>query len=255
MIDLTSDKIRTDIIRRKFKSKTVFRDLNITKSDYKERLQKYLIELSDGYYYAKTVNEKELCNEIVGRYLCRKISLQTTTLELLLDQKTLKLITPNYKKKSKVYVTPEDDINMVCSKELRVDKLFSLSDNYQEEQLKLIAIDMMMEQTDRYSFNMEEIFEGHIKHLAPIIDFAMSFDFSNKYHNPYVNIPKNVVSIDRFLNIFPNAYDYICSMFSTDTEELIHYIEENYPIKVSKSTEESYQEIIANNKLILSKIK
>ena len=58
----------------------------------------YLIELSDGYYYAKKKDEVKICNEIVGRYLCNKLGLETTSLDLLLDRDKLKMVTPNYRK-------------------------------------------------------------------------------------------------------------------------------------------------------------
>lgn len=258
MIDLTSDKIRTDIVRKNFYflDDSFYRKLNITRNFYEKYLGRYnyLIELRDGYYYTKEIAEGKLCNEIVGRYLCNKISLETTSLELLLDLDDLKIVTPNYRKEDKIYIRPEDDKKVIYSSGLNVEKLFLLDERYQEEQFKLIAIDMMMEQTDRYGCNMEEIIEGLKKHLAPVIDFSLSFDFFTKYHNPYVNIPKTVKSLDRFLDIFPEAYPYFSSIFQTDAKELIDYIEENYPIKMELIIEEKYKEVTDKNQKILRKL-
>ena len=60
-----------------------------------------------------------------------------------------------------MYVRPEDDKKIIYSSGLNVEKLFSLDKEYQEEQFKLIAVDMMMEQTDRYGYNMEEVIEDN----------------------------------------------------------------------------------------------
>ena len=165
MVDLANVMIRTDIVRKNFYylDDSFYRKLNITRDFYEKYLGRYnyLIELKDGYYYTKSIIERKLCNEIVGRYLCHKVELETTPLELLLDLDDLKMVTPNYKKENKMYVRPEDDKKIIYSSGLNVEKLFSLDKEYQEEQFKLIAVDMMMEQTDRYGYNMEEVIEDN----------------------------------------------------------------------------------------------
>ena len=258
MVDLANAMIRTDIVRKDFYhlDESFFRKLSITRDFYLKYLEKfnYLIELKDGYYYTKDIKEKTLCNEIVGRYLCYKVDLETTPLELLLDLDDLKMVTPNYKKENKIYVRPEDDKKIIYSSGLNVEKLFSLDKEYQEEQFKLIAVDMMMEQTDRYGYNMEEVIEDNKRHLAPVIDFSYSFDFFTKYHNPYVNVPKTFKDIDRFLNIFPEAYPYFSSIFETDVSELVNYIEDNYPIIIDSKIVKKYKEVTDKNQKILRKL-
>ena len=259
MVDLASDMIRTDIVRKNFYylDDSFYRKLNITRDFYEKYLGRYnyLIELKDGYYYTKDIKEKKLCNEIIGRYLCHKVALETTPLELLLDLDDLKIVTPNYRKEDKVYIRPDDDKKVIYSSSLNVDKLFLLDKEYQKEQFKLIAIDMMMEQTDRYGCNMEEIIENDKKHLAPVIDFSLSFDFFTKYHNPYANIPKTVKSLDKFLDIFSEAYPYFSSIFETDASELVSYIEDNYPIKIESKIVKTYKEVTDKNQKILRKLK
>lgn len=114
---------------------------------------------------------------------------------------------------------------------------------------------MMMEQTDRYGCNMEEVIENDKKNLAPVIDFSLSFDFFTRYHNPYVNIPKTVKSLDKFLDIFPEAYPYFSSIFETDASELVSYIEDSYPIKIESKIVKTYKEITDKNQKILRKLK
>ena len=153
MIDLTSDKIRTDVIRSNFfnEDKLFFEKLNITRKSYTSPLglHIYLRELSDGYYYAKKKDEDKICNEIVGRYLCNKIGLETTDLELLLDDDKLKIVTPNYRKQNLKYQCQKDDADKLFRHQYDIRRLSILPKAYQKEQFKLISIDMMMEQWDR----------------------------------------------------------------------------------------------------------
>ncbi len=259
MIDLTSDKIRTDVVRGKFfnEGDSFFNKLNITKDSYvsPSGINMYLVELSDGYYYAKKVKEEDLCNEIVGRYLCKKIDLETTSLDLLLDKNKLKMVTPNYRKEGLIYQHQKDDIELAFHHQYNINKLKILPKAYQMEQLKLITIDMMMEQTDRCCDNMEEVIENNNIYLAPIIDFVESFDYYyHCYYNPYVSIPKNIENVDRLLNDFPEAYQYFIEIFNTETDELINYIEANYPIRVEDDIKEAYNKVISKNKNLIKSL-
>lgn len=260
MIDLTSDKIRTDVVRRKFfnENETFLKKLNITRKSYASPLglHIYLRELSDGYYYAKKKDEVQICNEIVGRYLCNRIGLETTSLDLLLDGNKLKIVTPNYRKENLKYQCQKDDIELSTHHQYNISKLKILPKAYQKEQLKLITIDMMMEQTDRYGDNMEEVLKNNTLHLAPLIDFGESFDYYYYcYYNPYVSIPKNIENIDRFLNDFPEAYKYFLEIFSIGTEELVNCIEPKYPIKVEDKIKEAYDKVISKNKRLIKSLR
>ena len=114
-----------------------------------------------------------------------------------------------YKKKNVVYKIPIDNIKLMTSHECDVDNLKLFPREYQEEQIKLIALDIMMEQTDRYGENMGEIVRGNSLKLAPLIDFSESFNRrlnpSFFYSNSYVCLPKDIKNIDKFLNDFPEA--------------------------------------------------
>ena len=255
MIDLTSDKIRSDVVKRKFydEDDSFFEELNITREDYLD-INKYLIELSDGYYYAKRVTEFQLCNEIVGRYLGNKLGLDTTSLEILFDKGKVKIVTPNFKKKNVVYKVPIDDIKLMTSHEYNVDNLKLLPREYQEEQLKLIAVDLMMEQTDRYARNMEVYSDiNGNKHLSPIIDFAFAFENINNYSyfNPYIAIEKMPRVLSLFYNKYPEGFPYFKKIFSSCSEELFAYIEDNYPVKVNLEVKDNIRKTIDKNQKIL----
>ena len=262
MIDLTSDKIRRDIVKKDFfdEDETFFRKLNITKERYEKYfgLYNFLIQLSDGYYYTKNIKyEFRLCNEIVGRFLCSRVGLETTPLELLVDKDAIKIVTPNYRKEELTYLYPKDDLDLLYSHNYKINKLNMLPKNYQKEQYKLIALDMMMEQWDRHSHNMEEVIINDEIHLAPIIDFERSFDYTPLYNyfNPYLNLPKDFENISRFLGDFPDAYQCFLDAFSVDIDEIIEYIENNYPIKVDNKIKEIYSHYTSKNQIILKLVR
>ena len=260
MIDLTSDKIRTDVIRSNFfnEDDSFFDKLNITRKSYNGPLglHIYLRELSDGYYYAKRQSEIRICNEIIGRYLCNRIGLETTDLDLLLDENKIKIATPNYRKQNLKYQCQSDDTELF-KHQYDVRRLNILPKSYQKEQCKLISIDMMMKQWDRHSKNMEEVIVGDSLHLTPVIDFENSFSHDPYfvYDNPYVTLPKDFINIDRFLNDFPEAYRCFLEVFDIEVDELISYIESNYPIKVSDEIKERYERTISKNQKILKIIR
>ena len=261
MIDLTSDKIRTDVIRKDFfnEDDSFFEKLNISRKRYDEPLGLHmnLRELSDGYYFVKHATEFQICNEIAGRHLCNKVGLETTALDLLLDDNKLKVAIPNYKDLKLTYQYKTYNFDVYLNHRYYVSDLVILPKAYQKEQYKLISIDMMMEQFYRNGYNMEEVIVNNSIHLSPIIDFARSFDCNPfyDYYNPYVSIPKSVWGIDRFLNDFPKSYQYFIDIFNTSADELIEYIESNYPIKVKDEIKESYGRVISKNQKILKHIK
>ncbi len=261
MIDLNSEKIRKDVIRREFfdEDDSFFEKLNISKNRYAKTtgLHMFLRELSDGYYYVKKQDEDKICNEIVGRYLCNKLHLETTTLEILYDNNEILIATPNYRKPDLQYQYPNNiGIDMILCRGYDALKLSSLSKDYQSELLKLIIIDIMMEQYDRHSSNMEEVIVDGKVHLAPVIDFENSFLYvpMYKYFNPYVSIPKDIVSVYKFLNDYKEAYQYFIEIFDIDSDELIKYIENNYPIKVDSKIKEKYYCFTKKNQMILRRL-
>lgn len=261
MIDLTSDKIRTDVVRKDFfnEDDAFFDKLNISREKYNSPLglHMYLRELSDGYYYTKKVSELELCNEIIGRYLCNRIGLETTDLDLLLDEGKLKIATPNYKIEGLKYNIPKDDVDMLFRHQYDIKKLAILPKAYQHEQYKLITLDTMMEQWNRSGMNMEEVVSSDFIHLTPVIDFEKSFPYDPyfTYDNPYVSLPKDIDNISRFLNDFEESYQYFLELFDIDSSELISYIESNYPIRVTDEVKEKYDVVTSKNKMILKYIK
>ena len=261
MIDLTSDKIRTDIVKMDLsdENEDFFDKLNIDREDYTVPVGYgfYLKKLSDGYYFAKHATEFQICNEIAGRYLCNKVGLETSTLDLLLDDNKLKIAIPNYKNLELTYQYKTYDFDVYLNQRYYVSDLAILPKAYQKEQYKLISIDMMMEQFDRAGENMEEVIVNNSIHLSPIVDFAMSFDCNPfySYYNSYVSIPKNTRGIDRFLNDFPKSYQYFIDVFYTSADDLIEYIESNYPIKVDNEIKEKYKKMVSKNQKILKMIK
>ena len=250
--------IKTDF--SEYTNKDFIERINITKNQYEQLLKRYLVLMKDGYYYEKKLEKEALCNEIIGRYLCNKVNLETTKIEILKEEGSLyDVVTPNYRKSSFSYIEEEDKFEFGLKVSLFNDEYFNfLSNALKKDILKLTALDLMMEQTDRYARNMElSISKSGSIRLAPVIDFENSFSHNPYfvYDNPYVSLLKSDVDIYRFLNDFPNAYQYFLEVFGIDSGELIEYIESNYPIKVKDEIKESYGRVISKNQKILKHIK
>ena len=254
---------RTDIIDRNFNNyskrhiKKILRNkLNISFEEYDELLKDYLVRLSDGYYYSKMIELKEFCCEAIGRYLCRKVNLETTNLEIseILYDKII-IVTPNYRKRNNNYYSLEDNFEFEDVITNYNDWYFEdLDKELQDELLKLIAIDLMMEQTDRYARNMEVYSDiSGNKHLSPIIDFAFAFENINNYSyfNPYIAIEKMPRVLSLFYNKYPEGFPYFKKIFSSCSEELFAYIEDNYPVKVDLEVKDNIRKTIDKNQKIL----
>ncbi len=234
-------------------------NLGITKNDYLNKFKRYIIKIDDQYYFQKRIYNIFLYNELIGRYLRNKINLETTSLDIISkDIITSKIVTSNYRNPRYKYLRVEDHFKEEDNTKMFNDSFFFLLDkSFQEELLKLIAIDLMMEQTDRYARNMEIYIKENSPKLAPIVDFELAF-FGNRnftYFNPYLLINKNVKSLDQFYNKYPNGYKYLEDTFSTTSNELFDYINKEYDLKVNQTVQSSIRGTIRTNEKILKKLK
>ena len=259
----TTYNFRTDIIDRNFNNysrshiKKILRDkLNISLEEYDDTLKDYLVRLSDGYYYSKMIGLKEFCCEAIGRYLCRKVNLDTTKLEIseiLYDE--IIIVTPNYREKNNNYYYLEDNFEFEDVITNYNDWYFEdLDKNLQDELLKLIAVDLMMEQTDRYARNMEVYSDiNGNRHLSPVIDLVYAFENIDNYSyfNPCIAIEKIPRVLSLFYNKYPDGFPYFKEIFNCSGEELYDYIEDNYPVKVDLEIKKDIEKTIDKNQKIL----
>lgn len=235
-------------------------EICITRDEYLRYLEGYIIRMSDGYYFSKDVTLNELCNEIIGRYLCEKINLDTTCLEIWSEEdEYYQILTPNYRKRGYFYTKPDDNFEFGQYIETFDDSIFrQLDKKHQNDLLKLMAVDMMMEQEDRYSRNLEEYIVGNNVRLTPVIDFAIAFsNIKNHYtyFNPYILINKSAKTMDSFLNKYPNGYLYFKNIFDTTCDELFEHIEKEYEIKPSNHVKKYINSTIKRNHKVLEKLK
>ena len=259
----TTYNFRTDILDRDFNNysrshiEKILRDkLNISLEEYDDTLKDYLVRLSDGYYYSKMIGLKEFCCEAIGRYLCRKVNLDTTKLEIseiLYDE--IIIVTPNYREKNNNYYSLEDSFEFEDVITNYNDWYFEdLDKNLQDELLKLIAVDLMMEQTDRYARNMEVYSDiNGNKHLSPVIDFVYAFENIDNYSyfNPCIAIEKIPRVLSLFYNKYPDGFPYFKEIFNCSGEELYDYIGDNYPVMVDLEIKDDIEKTIDKNQKIL----
>lgn len=233
-------------------------ELGFSKWEYLNRFKDYLIEKDSKYYFMKKVSNIYLYNEIIGRYLCNKINLNTT--DLLVERKGIfrnAILTPNYRDKDYAYYRPRDNFEYGMRTRNFNDSYFKdLDTPLKDDVLKLLAVDLMMEQTDRYSRNMEVSILGDERRLAPVIDFELSFNNNSKftYFNPFILINKNIKSLDKFYECYPEGYKYLDTIFKVTAGELIDYINDEYKLKVKRLVKKDIYCTVKRNQNIIRQL-
>ena len=232
-------------------------NIGISKNEYIDYLRDYLIEINGDYFFQKEVSKVDAFNEMIGRYLCNKIYLETTDLKVIKKNIiTYKIITPNYRSNNCIYFKPEDNFEYGEYVEYFNDRYFkNLEDVHKDDLLKLLAVDLMMEQEDRYARNMEQYYNKNIR-LAPIIDFSNSFiDYRGfTYFNPYILIRKDIKSLDMFYNKYPKGYEYFKDIFETGYEELEEFLKNNYGLKLKYSPKTRIVNTVKRNKELIKSL-
>ena len=233
--------------------------LGISKWEYLNLYSDYLIERNGEYYFSKKIDNEFLYNEIIGRYLCSKVNLDTT--DLIVEHKGIfksKILTPNYHDKDYINFRPEDNFEYGMRTRGFDDSYFEcLDESLQQDLFKLIAIDLMMEQVDRYARNMEVFaYDGTLR-LAPIIDFELAFynQRSFTYFNPYILIRKNVRTLDSFYDKYPEGYDYFVKIFETGSNELIYHVKDEYNLETKRLVKKDIRRTVRRNQKILKELK
>ena len=228
-----------------------FNELGVTKWEYINRYKDYIIKQDNEYFFRKRIIDVFLYNEIIGRFLCRKINLDTT--DLIIDKKGFFsniMLTPNYHSKDYDYYRPRDnfdeEMEVRCFNDICFEKL---EKPLKDDILKLIALDMMMEQIDRYSRNMEIAIINNNERLAPIIDFELAFNNNRNYiyFNPYIIIRKNIRSLDAFYNKYSEGYKYLEEMFKVSASELFDYVLEDYELDAKKLVKKDIYRTVKRN--------
>ena len=250
--------IKTDF--SEYTNKDFIERINITKNQYEQLLKRYLVLMKDGYYYEKKLEKEALCNEIIGRYICNKVNLETTKIEILKEEGSLyDVVTPNYRKSSFSYIEEEDKFEFGLKVSLFNDEYFDfLSNALKKDILKLTALDLMMEQTDRYARNMElSISKSGSIRLAPVIDFEFAFETLDpyKYTNPYLAIEKTEEALFSFCNKYPSFFPYLDKTFSIVAEELFSYLASDYDLKTEWPYHHFVVKTIEKNQKILKRIR
>ena len=240
------------------KDENILDKIGISKREYFDILKDYLIEINGEYFFQKEVSYVDVVNEIIGRYLCHKINLRTTSLKVVRKSLiTYKIITPNYRSNKYIYFKPEDNFEYGEYVENFNDRYFkNLEDVHKKDLYKLLAVDLMMEQEDRYARNMEEYYPNNTIRLAPITDFSNTFiNYKNfTYFNPYILIRKDLRSLDLFYNRYPEGYKFFKDIFETDYEEIEEYLKTRYSLVPRNSVKKNVINTMKRNKELIKSL-
>lgn len=233
-------------------------EIGISKWEYLNLYRDYLIEQDGKYYFSKKIDNEFLYNEIIGRYLCNKVNLDTT--DLIIERKGIfksRVLTTNYHNKDFIHFRPEDNFEYGMRTKGFDDSCFEcLDESLQQDLFKLIAVDLMMEQIDRYARNMEVFIAFDNLRLAPIIDFELAFYNQRRftYFNPYILIRKNVSVLDSFYDKYPEGYNYFVKIFKTGTNELIDYVMDEYNLQTKRLVKNDIRCTVRRNHNILREL-
>ena len=234
-------------------------EIGISKWEYLNLYRDYLIEQDGKYYFSKKIDNEFLYNEIIGRYLCNKVNLDTT--DLIIERKGIfksRVLTTNYHNKDFIHFRPEDNFEYGMRTKGFDDSCFEcLDESLQQDLFKLIAVDLMMKQIDRYARNMEVFVIDNTFRLAPIIDFELSFFNDRKsfiYFNPYILIRKDVRTLDNFYDKYPEGYSYFKEIFRTSTRELIDYLKDEYNLETKRLVKKDISCTVRRNHNILREL-
>lgn len=233
-------------------------ELGMSKKEYLNFYRDYLIEYNGKYYFSKKIYNEFLYNEIIGRYLCSKVNLDTT--DLIIEHKGIfksKILTPNYHNKDYINFRPEDNFEYGMKTKSFDDSCFEYLDaSLQDDLFKLIAVDLMMEQIDRYARNMEVFVIDDTLRLAPIIDFELAFYNQRRftYFNPYILIRKDVRILDSFYDKYPEGYNYFAKIFKTGTNELIDHVKDEYNLETKRLVKKDIRCTVRRNHNILREL-
>ena len=221
--------------------------------------------LHDGiwYYYKRFYNldnglsdEIMFINELIGEILANKLEVPVVHYMIAELRNTIGLISQNFHQNGQDYYFMKnlqilssfyDDRNIANLRRFCKD-----DDNYRElicEVLKLVAIDLYMNQQDRNFSNIQFTRRNGELHLTPLYDFEESFDdpLEEYYHSALLGIA--VEDLERY----PQLNQFLDILFASTIRTVLEQIEDERKILIPQGIKDRYSDFERNRRIALKR--
>lgn len=243
----------------------------------KEQIENQIVKINEKYYHAKMATSKEMLNELIGSFLAKQLNLEAVDYQIGIYEGDLYALSELFYDENHTYPLFEEYFSKT---EQNQEALFDndglgkpyliqpkLSKLVKDEQLankilKLIALDLKMDQVDRHSENVmlrKNIKTGTLD-LTPIYDFANSyFAISNYprdfiYDTPFIIVRKNKLSLRALSRKNPEILKSSKTLIDTPIEDVLSEIEKEKQITIPDKTKAFYKKKDGEYTKVLQKL-
>ena len=230
----------------------------------KAKIRSRIVKINEKYYYSKMVSSPEMLNELIGSFLAKQLNLEAVDYQIGIYKGDLYALSELFYDENHIYPrfaqhfseTEKNQIEFLKSaglgelylKQPNISKLVN-DEQLANKILKLIALDLKMEQTDRHSENVmlrKKIKTGTLD-LAPIFDFGNSYFEKTKYpdkyfyDNPFIIVRKNKLSLNALSRQNPEIIDFARTLIDIPIEDVLTEIEKEKQITIPDETKLFYK--------------
>lgn len=230
------------------------------------------VNIDGTWYYFKDFNlyydpAKHFLNELIGEVLANLLELSTIQYNIgnvLTDDGKEKyvLLSKSFREHGYKYLLPEQvfDRNCINLRNLELIRENCKTNNkYRElvsQLLKMVVLDVYMNQEDRTVNNLLFKKRSRIITLAPLYDYEESFDEYDDdkpftYKTPILGLNLNDINE---INKFPELKELFSFFITLDIEDILDNVANKHKINIPESQRSQYRQHDAHMKKVLSRI-
>lgn len=211
-------------------------------------------------YFFKKMDDKpnRFVNELIGEKLSNILGIDTIHYEIAKQGFDYGLASKNFKKTGNRYYfmkdlyLPNQPTNF--SNLDRLKEKCKTNEEYEillNEILKALAIDLYMNQMDRYQSNIQFRKDKTGLHLAPLYDFEKSFLLNENYYQS--NLLRVYLNSDEYIKTYPYLKEELEKLFELDIEDTLEEIEDERKIKIPNTMKYEYKGYVNNRKSLIKR--
>ena len=235
-----------------------------------------IVKINDKYYYAKACSYTTLINELIGSYYSTLIGLDSV--DYLIGKSTTS-VSPLYAlseifwKDEYTYTTVEQcygmrpDDSKVYSRGL--DRFYinetSILDivsspSLVDSALKMTAVDLKMDQTDRFNYNVVLRRDNDLLEMEKLYDYGSSYNEGsynsyNCYINPFLLVKRNFISLCGLAHRYPQICESAAILSNAPLYDVLKDIEKRFNIHIEETDIPNHLDIDKKNSKILRMVK